>query len=192
LKKKTQQLFIKLTYKSGAQNMRIILLTILLFSNIISYSQSKSQANAVLKMNGIIYFEKEQDIYTMYFIETTCSDLMYLLNTKDTIEIFSIGSPGDNANDTRGFKSHLNKTIKFKTSSFLVSQENYQGLLYEDSVQAYSSNGYIEYVKGRRYNLAPEYKKVKLNTKETVLITREYILINSFIGKGFLNQTKNE
>jgi hypothetical protein len=64
--------------------MRIRLLTILLFSNIISYSQSKCQASAVIKMNGIIYFEKEQDIYTMYFIETTCADLMYFLNTKDT------------------------------------------------------------------------------------------------------------
>jgi hypothetical protein len=162
--------------------MRIIILTILLFSNFISYSQSKAQTNTRLKMSGIIYFENEQGIYTMYFIETPCTDLMYLLKTKDTIEMFSIGSPGDNANDIRGFKSHLNKSIKFQTTSFLVSQENYQGLQYEDSVHAYSRNGYIEYVKGQRYNLSPRFKKVKLNNKETIFIIREYILINSFVS----------
>ena len=162
--------------------MRTITLTILLFSNIISYCQSKAEANTGLKMSGIIYFENEQDVYAMYFIETPCPDLMSLLKAKDTIEMYSLGSPGDNANDIRGGKSHLNKSIKFQTSSFLVSQENYQGLQYEDSVHAYSSNGYIEYVKGQRYNLAPGYKKVKLNNKETIFIIREYILISSFVG----------
>jgi hypothetical protein len=171
--------------------MHKITLITLLFHSILSYSQSMDQKIPWVQKKGIIYFEKSQAVYSMYFIETPYTDLKSLLQAKDTVVLYSLGSPGD-ASDDKGYKSYLDKTTRFQIISLLINAENHLGQYYEETITAYSKNGYIKYVEGLQYDLAPTSRKVMFNNKEVIFVTRKFIKIDSFINiKHSVKKGKN-
>ena len=164
--------------------MRKTLFIIFILQCIYSFGQLKNEKNGLSQMNGILFFEKDQGIYTMYFIESPFADFNTLLKMKDTLNVFTVGSPGDDANNISGFKTYLDKTVRFSPLPLLVRQENYQGQQYEDTVTNYSKNGCINYVKSKKYQLSRGYKKVYFNNKAIIFVLQEYIPIESFISKA--------
>jgi hypothetical protein len=160
--------------------MRITLFIIPILLCIYSFGQPKNENSKLSSMSGILFFERTQDVYNMYFVESFFSDLGSLLKNRDTINVFTVGSPGDDAKNIAGFKTHLDKTIRFNSMTLLVNQENYQGLGYEDSVTVYSKSGCIKYVKRKMYQLSRSYKKVYFNNKVIIFVLQRYIPIESF------------
>jgi hypothetical protein len=157
------------------------ILIILLFTSIYSYGQSKNYSKwQISQANGILLFEKSQDVLTMSFIKTNFHDLRSLLQKKDTVEVTRIGSPGDDASNVAAYKYYLDKNILFDSLSLLIRQENYQGKLYEDSITVLFKYGAIKYWKNNGYSLSRSYKQVYLNEKIVVFSLSYYYPIETF------------
>jgi hypothetical protein len=163
--------------------MRKIIFIVLTLLSLNSFGQSTKGSNKVTQLRGILFFEKEQDVYTGYFIKSSFASLSSLLKNTDTVNVLTIGSPGDDANNIADFKRHLDKTVKFISLSFLVKQENHQGQQYEDTIITYSKSGCINYVNSKKYQLARSYKKIYFKDKTIVFVLQDYIPVESFVSK---------
>lgn len=161
---------------------------ILILLTLGSCGQVRKSNNAGLsQLQGILYFEKNLETYTMYFIKSPLSEFASLLEESDTVNIIALGSPGDDANNIAGFKDHLDKSVRFSESRFLVGENNYQGKYYEDTLLIYSKSGFINYVHSKKYMLAKIYKKVFFKNRTVIFALQECIPIESFSTKKMVN-----
>jgi hypothetical protein len=119
-------------------------------------------------------------VFEVYFIKTATRDLMAYLNNTDTISAVFLGVPGDDAGNVDDFKRHLAGSMRFDTSSVVISQKNHLELEYEGSAVLLSGFGCIEYHKGSRYKLTRSYKRFYINNKNFVIELEDFLPINSF------------
>lgn len=171
------------------------LLLILFFSlSQLCFGQQNNPRSEPSMLNGILFFENDQNTYTMYFIESKSKSLSSLLKNSDTIIVIGLGSPGNDANNIFDFKRYLDKSIKFRSLKLLISQDNYQGLKYEDSIINYSTNGCIYYSKDQKQIIAKSYKTVTYDSRSITFVIGEYIPIQSFLApnKGCKTKLKSK
>jgi len=162
--------------------MRKTFLTVLILHFCIySFGQLKKEPIAQSQLTGILFFEKGQGIYSMYFVKTSFKDLRSLLQKKDTLKLLAIGSPGNDASNIADFKNHLDKSICFDSLLATIIIDD-KGLYIEDTCVVNYKHGIINYSKNKRYQLQKQYEKRKINNKLVIYEIAHFIPINSFIS----------
>lgn len=136
------------------------------------------------KKHGILVFEGKENIYSMYFIETNNKYQAPWFGKKDTIKIINLGSPGDNSNNTNGYKEYLNKNSSFDSLISISILENDKGLYIEDTCRLYYINGYINYSKSKTFKLEIQYEKKRINNKYIIYEAESFIPIKSFVPEN--------
>jgi hypothetical protein len=145
------------------------------------FGQNSEDTIRLSKVSGILFFEKHQGGYSMYFVESTITDFNILLEKMDTIKVVTLGGPDDDASNVLDYKIYLDKRVKFKPLTIYVSQENYLGQQFEDSIYTYSKFGEMVYLRTNKHKLSPSYKSVFLNSKVKIFRLEEYLVIRDFI-----------
>jgi hypothetical protein len=157
--------------------IKILLLFLFLLSFPYLFGQNNNKSN-LSHEEGILVFEGKEDVFDIYFIKTTTSNLRLLLSSKDTLDAIEVETPfaGCIPMYSNGFKDLLAQPIAFDSLYLLMTQENHLGQSYEDTTNLYFKFGSIKYnqllLKEYPYNTpgtSARYKKIQYGDRIQVI-----------------------
>ena len=94
-----------------------------------------AQNDTARKKDGLLVFETSSDIYRAYFILSPVKKFDLLTTHFDTANAFSIGYDfGGHVDLINEFKEYITRQFLFDSATYLVAQENYQGIPFRNEL----------------------------------------------------------
>ena len=129
----------------------------------------------------MLVFERERNVCAAYFIEYPPTQ-SFSFTGSDTLKIIGIGIPGCDARNVLAFRDYLRTLYSFDSVPSIPLTWDETPITDTFHWNLEYKRGYIVYYNSDPYKMAKSFDKKKINNKDVVFESEDYIHIIEFIS----------